>query len=250
MPLVIPDEVLQQAGLSEREALIEFACRLFDIGKLALCPAAKLAGLSRVEMEGELMKRKIPIYRPTPEDLAEEIEAHRAARIQLEGTIHELDLKKWENVRDVMKLPKSINEMTANQLIQLEDVLSQYKYGDEFLPVRLMETISNTRLAGMRSVREIVEVLAKDRGISIEEATKFKPTEFHRFMGDFMLARQHPFFERLVIEKNRGFLEANARIINLSDKANDLGFCSKLPITLAIKTPFLLNFSLANLKNS
>lgn len=69
MPLIIPDEVLQQAGLTEREALLEFACRLFDIGKLALWPAAKLARLSRVEFEDELHKRKIPIYRPTVEDL-------------------------------------------------------------------------------------------------------------------------------------------------------------------------------------
>jgi predicted HTH domain antitoxin len=74
MPVVIPDEVLQQAGLSEREALIEIACRLFDLEKLYLPDAARLAGLTRVEMEGELMKRKIPIYRPTVEDLMSDLE--------------------------------------------------------------------------------------------------------------------------------------------------------------------------------
>ena len=73
MPLMIPDEVLREAGLSEREALIEFACRLYDIGKLALWPAAKLAGLSRGEFEEQLMLRKIPVYRPTPEDLANDL---------------------------------------------------------------------------------------------------------------------------------------------------------------------------------
>jgi predicted HTH domain antitoxin len=75
MPLVISDEVLQQAGLSEREALIEIACRLFDLEKLELWPAAKLAGLSRVEMENELFRRKIPIYRPTIEDLEQDMKA-------------------------------------------------------------------------------------------------------------------------------------------------------------------------------
>jgi predicted HTH domain antitoxin len=75
MPVVIPDEVLKEAGLSEREALIEIACRLFDLEKLDLWPAAKLAGLSRVEMEDELMKRRIPIYRPTVEDLMEDLKA-------------------------------------------------------------------------------------------------------------------------------------------------------------------------------
>ena len=49
MPVVIPDETLQQAGLTEREALVEIACRLFDAGKLPLWPAAKLAGMSRVD---------------------------------------------------------------------------------------------------------------------------------------------------------------------------------------------------------
>lgn len=63
MPLTINDEVLKAAGLTEREALIEFACRLFDAGRLALWPAAQLAGLSRVEFEGELLARSLPICR-------------------------------------------------------------------------------------------------------------------------------------------------------------------------------------------
>lgn len=73
MPVVIPDEVLQEAGLSVREALIEIACRFFDMEKLHLWPAAKLAGLTRTEMEAELMKRGIPVYRPTLEDLAQDL---------------------------------------------------------------------------------------------------------------------------------------------------------------------------------
>jgi predicted HTH domain antitoxin len=75
MPVIIPDEVLQAAGLSEREALIEIACRLFDAGKLELWPAAKLAGLTRMEFMAELRLRKIPIYRPTLEDLADDLAA-------------------------------------------------------------------------------------------------------------------------------------------------------------------------------
>jgi predicted HTH domain antitoxin len=75
MPVTIPDETLESAGLSEREMLIEIACRLFDAGKLALWPAAKLAGMSRVEFEGELVRRDIYIYRPTEEDFLEEMAA-------------------------------------------------------------------------------------------------------------------------------------------------------------------------------
>jgi len=83
MPVVIPDEILQQTGLSEREMLIEIACRLFDAEKIALWPAAQLAGLSRSEMEGELLKRKLPIYRYTEEHFQQDVqylEAERARR--------------------------------------------------------------------------------------------------------------------------------------------------------------------------
>lgn len=74
MALTISDEELQKLGMTEKELRIEIACRLFDIGKLHLWPAAQFAGLSRTEMEGELMERKIPIYRYiTLEDLEPEI---------------------------------------------------------------------------------------------------------------------------------------------------------------------------------
>jgi predicted HTH domain antitoxin len=55
MPVVISDEALKQAGLTEREAVVEIGCRLYDAGKLALWPAAKMAGLRRVDFEQELI---------------------------------------------------------------------------------------------------------------------------------------------------------------------------------------------------
>lgn len=73
MPLLIPDEILLSAGMNEREARIEIACRLFEAGKLALWPAAKLADLERVAFEEELLNRGISIHRPTPEDLAHDL---------------------------------------------------------------------------------------------------------------------------------------------------------------------------------
>jgi predicted HTH domain antitoxin len=75
MPLTLSDDVLKQAGLTADEARIEIACRLFDAGKLDLWPAAQFAELSRTQFETELMKRKIPIYRLTLEDLVAEQKA-------------------------------------------------------------------------------------------------------------------------------------------------------------------------------
>ena len=80
MPVVISDQTLEQAGLTEREVLIEIACRLYDMGKLHLWPAAKMAGLSRGKFEGELMDRKIPVYRPTIEDLEHDVATLRKLR--------------------------------------------------------------------------------------------------------------------------------------------------------------------------
>jgi predicted HTH domain antitoxin len=71
--LNIPEEVLKETGLSEDEALIEFACRLYAAGKLTLWSAAKLARLDRNAVEDALLERGIPIYRPQPSDLAEDL---------------------------------------------------------------------------------------------------------------------------------------------------------------------------------
>ena len=71
--LSIPDEVLKEAGLDEHEALVEFACRLFDAGRLTLWSAAKLAGLDRNGIEDALLERGIPIYRPKPSELEEDL---------------------------------------------------------------------------------------------------------------------------------------------------------------------------------
>ncbi len=71
--LQVPDDLLREAGLNEAEAVVELACRLFETGKLTLWPAARLAGLDRVAMEDVLAERSIPIYRPTLDDLAQDI---------------------------------------------------------------------------------------------------------------------------------------------------------------------------------
>ncbi len=73
--LIIPDELLKEAGLDQREALIEFACRLFDAGRLTLWSAAKVAGLNRGEMEDALLQRRIAVYRPREQDVAEDVAA-------------------------------------------------------------------------------------------------------------------------------------------------------------------------------
>jgi predicted HTH domain antitoxin len=75
MPVLISDETLRAAGMNEREAKLEIACRWFDAGKLSLGHAAQLAGIGRDEFEGELDRRAIPRHRYTDEMLDNDVAA-------------------------------------------------------------------------------------------------------------------------------------------------------------------------------
>jgi predicted HTH domain antitoxin len=78
MPLLITDEQLEAMRMDERDALIEIACRLFDAERLSLPAAARFAGLSRPAMEGHLRERGIALYRPTIQDLHQDLEVLRS----------------------------------------------------------------------------------------------------------------------------------------------------------------------------
>ncbi|HYE62301.1 MAG TPA: UPF0175 family protein [Phycisphaerales bacterium] len=81
MKVEIPDDILRAAGWSERDVLVELACRLFESEKIELPDAARLAGLDRVAVEGELKKRGIAPYRYTADDL--ELDLRSLARRQV-----------------------------------------------------------------------------------------------------------------------------------------------------------------------
>jgi predicted HTH domain antitoxin len=68
MCLLVPDDILRQAGITDREALTELACRLFDSQRLDKTAAARLCSLSRPDFEEELHKRGLAVYRTTAAD--------------------------------------------------------------------------------------------------------------------------------------------------------------------------------------
>ncbi len=152
------------------------------------------------------------------EDKAEEIIKVREARIQLEGTIQNKELKNWENVKDAMKFP-AISDMNEAQLKQLDDVLSQYKTGDEFLTVRQLETIDRTELSGLKTTREVQDHLAKMYNLKPEQLPGIKP---HPWMYDTQLARQHPLYKLLTTKYNESYLKAASHSIEVERKADDL----------------------------
>jgi predicted HTH domain antitoxin len=74
MPVIIPDEILKSANLTERDALIEIICHFYDAGKLSKGWAARFLGLSRAEFEDELIRRGMPLLRFTMEMLHDDVE--------------------------------------------------------------------------------------------------------------------------------------------------------------------------------
>lgn len=75
MSLVIPDAILKQAGLSESDGRIEFACRLFAAGKLSKSAATHWLGFARTEFEDELLKRDLPLIVYTTTHLQQDLES-------------------------------------------------------------------------------------------------------------------------------------------------------------------------------
>ena len=63
MPVTLSDELLFEAGLSEPDAKLEIACRLYDAGKLSMPQATRWAGITRVEFENALLERNLPLIR-------------------------------------------------------------------------------------------------------------------------------------------------------------------------------------------
>ncbi len=62
MSLIIPDEFLQTAHISEAELKLEIAILLFKQEKITLGTASQFANLNQLEFQRILGSRKIPIH--------------------------------------------------------------------------------------------------------------------------------------------------------------------------------------------
>ena len=62
MIVEIPDQIVDQSGLSSKEILLKVALLLFQEERLTLGQASKLAGVHLFEFQKELAKREIPVH--------------------------------------------------------------------------------------------------------------------------------------------------------------------------------------------
>jgi predicted HTH domain antitoxin len=75
--VLIPDEVLDAAGMTETELQQELAVMLYERGRLSLGRASRLAGMGRLEFQRLLASRQIPMQYDIA-DLKADIETLRS----------------------------------------------------------------------------------------------------------------------------------------------------------------------------
>jgi predicted HTH domain antitoxin len=75
MPPIVTDPPWDQTRSADLATRVETACRLFETRRLSLWQAARQAGVDRVVMEAELLRRGIPLYEVTEEQLNAELAA-------------------------------------------------------------------------------------------------------------------------------------------------------------------------------
>jgi predicted HTH domain antitoxin len=62
MSQIVPEDILQAAGMSEEELRQEIAVLLFQRDKLTLARASRLAGMGRLQFPHLLASRQIPVH--------------------------------------------------------------------------------------------------------------------------------------------------------------------------------------------
>jgi len=145
----------------------------------------------------------------------------REAKMQIENTIHELELSKVENLREALKLPKFEN-MSLNQLYDFNALLETFNKGDQFLGKRQIETVRFTDMAGIKTRREALDFLAKESGIPIDTLNDVRVKEFDKFLYDTALARRNPLYKVMVDNVMEAEIQAGMRLHEIKLEANKL----------------------------
>ena len=74
MSVVVPDDILRSARMTEEELRQEIAVLLFQKEKLTLAQASRLAGMPRLQFQHLLASREIPVHYDAA-DLDEDLKA-------------------------------------------------------------------------------------------------------------------------------------------------------------------------------
>lgn len=150
---------------------------------------------------------------------------------ELQYTIFEKELLKTENLYKALSLP-SLENMSIDQIRNLNEFMHDFSQGDEFLGVRQLQTLKNTDLKGIYTRREATEKLlaqinkqreaAGKAPATLEDLNTIKVGKLDQGRGDATLARQNPLYELMVQEKNEAFLGAEMKVLDAKDRVDEL----------------------------
>lgn len=160
------------------------------------------------------------------EALAASIAEKRDIKNQILFQIQDKELKKVDNLRKALRLP-TLENMTVDQLNQFNQELESTQKGDEFLSTRKLETVKNTELAGIKTVREAKEKLAEKLGVEVSELDNIKVGALDRFRFDTALAEQNPFYKLLVDETNASVLDGEQRFMEMERDVDRLTIAAR-----------------------
>lgn len=162
------------------------------------------------------------------ENLLKEIEgkayeayAHREAVLRIEATIHEMELRKTDNLREAMKMRK-LENMSLNELNAFNDLLETFQHGDEFLGRRQIQTAGLTDLGDIKTHREALDHLAKETGVPIEDIRNVKVGQFDRFLTDITLQKRNPLYKVMVENVNRSTIASAQRFNEIKQEFQSL----------------------------
>lgn len=120
-------------------------------------------------------------------------------RMLIDAQIREKELKNTDNLRVALELPP-LSKMTLEQLREFDNALSLFQQNDSFLGPRMIQTVGNTDLGPVKTVREIRDALAKQAGVEVSELGDVRGAWYDKFLYDAQLAQRNPLYKIMVSE--------------------------------------------------
>lgn len=145
---------------------------------------------------------------------AGEVAARRAQYDVVQKMIAEREYKKIENLQKALEMP-SLEKMSTSQLEQFEREMAPYAKGDTFLGPRMIQTIINTDLGKLRTIRELRQSLAEQAGVNLSELDNVHGDWGDEFNPDQFLAEKNPLYKYMVTEWTAKKIETDEKLLEL-----------------------------------
>lgn len=142
-------------------------------------------------------------------------------RMIIDGLIEQKELKNVENLRVALEMPP-VSKMSLEQLQEFDNILSKYQQYDSFLGPRMIQTVTNTDLGAVKTVREIRDALSKETGADLSELSDVRGDWMDKFTYDAALAQKNPLYKYMVQSLTAKLVESDQVLMSLETKLNQL----------------------------